>query len=157
MKTRVVLAVVLFALALAAQTFAQTADKTFGEITAAFEGTWKVDGKEMYEKWEKTGAGFVGKGYSLKDNQEKISETLEIRIIDGKIFYLAIAAGQNNGATVKFELTKSGDGEFVFENPAHDFPKKLVYKKTSETEMSAQVLGEGGKGFTLKFTKVKIS
>lgn len=130
--------------------FAQTTDQSL----SFFAGTWKMEGKESYEKWEKSGDSvFKGKSYKVKDGKESISETLEIKSIDGKIYYLATVLNQNNGATIKFALTSAKDNEFIFENPEHDFPKKLIYKKMSETEMFVRVLGDGGKGFSFKMMK----
>ena len=129
---------------------AQTADQSLN----FFAGVWKTEGKENFEKWEKSGDSILkGKAYKVRNGKESVSETLEIKNIDGKLYYLATVPNQNNGATVKFALTGSKDNEFVFENPEHDFPKKLVYKKLSETEMFVQVLGAEGKGFSFKMFK----
>ncbi|NJM53119.1 MAG: hypothetical protein HC846_06835 [Blastocatellia bacterium] len=92
-----------------------------------FAGTWKREGRESYENWEKSGdSAFKGRAYKVADGKENLSETLEIKSIDGKIYYLATALNQNKGATIRFALTSSKDNEFVFENPEHDFPKKIV-------------------------------
>lgn len=134
--------------------FGQISDKTLDQITNLFAGTWKTEGKENYEKWEKTDSAFKGKGYNIKNNQEKITEYFEIKNINGKIYYMATVPNQNNGATVKFVLTKWDNDEFVFENPEHDFPKKIIYKKLSDREMFVQVLGQGNKGFSFKTAKL---
>lgn len=126
------------------------------KVFAILEGTWQLEGRETYEKWESTAAGFFGKGYKIKDGSEKVSETLEIRAIDGALFYLATVPDQNNGATVRFKLTEIGGDRAVFENPEHDFPKKLIYERNGDGGLTAQVLGAGGKGFTLRFKRVAI-
>jgi len=79
---------------------------------------------------------------------------IEIQKHRRKDFLSGNRAKSNNGATVKFALTTFKDNEFVFENPEHDFPKKIVCKKVSATEMFAQVLGEGGKGYSFKMVKL---
>ena len=132
----------------------QASNQTMNQIVGLFAGTWKVEGKETFEKWEKNDSAFKGKGYQLKDNQEKVSEYLEIKNIEGRIYYLATVLNQNNGATVKFALTKAENDEFVFENPEHDFPQKLIYKKLSDREMFVRVLGKAGKGFSFKMSKL---
>jgi len=33
--------------------------------------------------------------------------------------------------------------EAVFENPAHDFPKRVIYRKNGEGTLSARVEGDG--------------
>lgn len=147
MKIKLLLILVVFSCVSA---FAQSAEQL-----NFFAGTWKREGRESYEQWEKSGDSFRGKSYKVNDGKEILSETLEIKSIDGKIYYLATTLNQNKGATIKFVLTNSKDNEFVFENPEHDFPKKIVYKKVSETEMAVQVLGDGGKGFSFKMAKVQ--
>jgi hypothetical protein len=131
--------------------FAQSAE----EISNFLAGTWKMEGKESFEQWEKSGeSALKGRSFKIKDGKENVSETLEIKNIDGKIYYLATVPDQNNGATISFVLTAAKDNEFIFENAEHDFPKKLIYQKVSETELFVQVLGDGGKGFSFKMTKV---
>jgi hypothetical protein len=120
-----------------------------------FAGTWKVEGKETYEMWELSGDSLIGKGYKVNDGAEKISETLAIKSIDREFNDLTSVLDQNDGKTVKFKMTGFAKDEFTFENPEHDFPKKLFYRKNSPTELFMQVLGDDGKGFSLKMIKVK--
>ena len=135
---------------------AQSDGGGFAEVNSFFEGTWKMDGKETFEKWEVSGdKGLKGTGYKLKEGEKKVSETLEIKSIDGNIFYIATVPNQNNGAGIKFKMTGTDKSEYVFENAAHDFPKKIIYKKLSPTEMFVQVLGDGGKGFSFKMTMIE--
>ena len=47
---------------------------------------------------------------------------------DGEIYYCPIVAGQNAGEAVFFKLVFAQDTSFVFENPKHDFPQKVVYE-----------------------------
>lgn len=134
---------------------AQTEDGTLEKITSFLAGTWKIEGKETYEKWEKAGGGvFKGKSYRLKGGKEHVSETIEIKTVDGIVYYIPTVFDQNEGLAVRFALTGSNNDEFHFENPDHDFPKKIVYKKVSATEMLVEVSGENGKGFSLKLIKL---
>lgn len=43
-----------------------------------------------------------------------------------------------------FKLTRVTANEAVFENPEHDFPKRIIYRKKSATEMTASI--DGGEG-----------
>ncbi|MFT5166336.1 MAG: hypothetical protein ACI8P3_001567 [Saprospiraceae bacterium] len=43
---------------------------------------------------------------------------------------------------------------YSFENPAHDFPEKIIYQFLSTTQFFVQVLGEKDKGFSFKMDKV---
>ena len=55
-------------------------------------------------------------------------ENITIEARDGEIYYCPIVAGQNAGEAVFFKLVFAQDTSFVFENPKHDFPQKVVYE-----------------------------
>ncbi len=154
MKSGTLILSILFLFSLSLSAFSQSEKVSMNAVQNFFGGTWKVEGRETYERWEVSGESLVGRGYKIKDGAEKLSENLEIKCIEGKIYYLATVPDQNDGKTVRFALTSSSESEFTFENPEHDFPKKLIYKKNSPTEMFVQVLGEGGKGFSFKMIKI---
>lgn len=82
----------------------------------------------------------------------KVSEYLEIKKHDNHIVYTASVVNQNQGKAIDFKLTKT-DSTFTFENPNHDFPKKIVYQKLSDTEIFVQVSDENNKGFLYKMTR----
>lgn len=117
-------------------------------------GTWKVEGKETYEVWEKTdGNALKGSSYKIKEGKKIITETLSIKNADGKMVYEATVVNQNEGKAIPFTLSSNIVKGYSFENPNHDFPTKIIYQKTSDTELVVQVLGGDEKGFTLKFIK----
>ena len=92
-------------------------------------GTWKIENKQTFETWNKVSeTEFTGKSYKLINGEKKVTETLSIKIIDEKIIYEATVPNQNEGKTIPFELIKSDDHFISFENPEHDFPKKIQYK-----------------------------
>lgn len=150
--SRIVFVILLVAFA-AASVLGQESSDDAKRVATMLEGTWKVDGKETYEKWEPSGTAFRGKGYKIRNGSEIITEQLEVKVIDDAVYYLATVADQNNGATVRFKLTESGADRLVFENPEHDFPKKIIYRKVLENELAVQVLGDGDKGFAMRFLR----
>lgn len=124
------------------------------EALGFLAGTWKVEGKETYEVWEKTdGNELKGSSYKIKDGKKVVTETLSIKNVDGKIVYEATVANQNKGKAIPFTLSPDTSKGYSFENPGHDFPTKIIYQKTSDTGLMIQVLGADDKGFTLKFIK----
>lgn len=137
---------------MAAPAAAQTVK--ISDVADFLKGTWKINEKERYEHWTVCPDKLEGRGFNLENGLEKTYETLEIRMVDGKIKYFATVPDQNDGKTIEFPLTKSSANELTFENPDHDFPKKIVYKKLSPTEISVSVFGEGEKGFSLKLVKI---
>jgi len=81
-----------------------------------------------------------------------VSEYLEITELSSVITYSAAVLLQNQGKPIPFILTKT-DSVYSFENPAHDFPKKIAYHKKSDTEIFVQVSDGGKKGFSFTMHK----
>ncbi|MBX3044256.1 MAG: hypothetical protein KIT33_03730 [Candidatus Kapabacteria bacterium] len=116
-------------------------------------GTWKMENKEVYEHWDKLNENTLkGFSYKLKDGQMLISEYLDIRKVGKEILYSATVLKQNSGNPVDFKLTKT-DSTYIFENPNHDFPKKIVYQRLTDTEIYVQVSDGKQKGFAYKMQK----
>ena len=125
----------LITLLLAAATTA-TSQPTLPDFLA---GTWKMEGKEMYEHWDKLNENhFKGVSYAMKNGKVRIMEYLQISRSGNEVNYAANALGQNDGKAIPFKLTKS-DSVYVFENPSHDFPKKISYRLLSPGEMFVDV------------------
>jgi len=128
-------------------TFAQSGFPDF------LQGTWKMENKETYEHWDKLNDNALkGFSYKLDNGQLLISEYLDISRDGNKTIYTATVSNQNNGKGIIFELTES-DSTFTFENPEHDFPKKIVYHKLSDTELFITVSDGNQEGFAYKMTK----
>jgi len=116
-------------------------------------GTWKMEGKESYENWEKSENILVGKSFKIKDGQKKVSETLEIIIQNNQIIYVPTVFNQNDGKSIPFVLESNKENLFSFENPKHDFPKKIQYKIVNDNELYVSVLGDNDQGFSYKLIK----
>lgn len=155
MKTKQTNLILLFFALLISQT-AIFAQNEIEELSFLI-GTWKVENKDTFEVWEivEGGGEFKGNSYKIKDGQKKVTETLVLKAVDGQVYYLATVPDQNEGKTVKFTLSSSSNGEFTFENPAHDFPKKIIYKKVSDTELFVKVFGDGEKGFSFTMNRIE--
>jgi uncharacterized protein YciI len=120
------------------------------------EGTWKRENKEIYEHWDKlNNLTLKGFSYELNDEQIRITEYLEISKKNNDIIYTATVINQNQGKGIEFKLTKTGS-TYTFENPNHDFPKKIVYQKLLETEISVQISDGKQKEFSYRMTKQNI-
>lgn len=120
------------------------------------QGTWKIENKETYEHWNKINdTTLKGFSYSMENGQMIISEYLDILQNKNEVIYTATVLNQNEGKGINFKLTKN-DSTFTFENPKHDFPKKIVYQKLSETEVSVKVSDGKQKGFAYKMMKQNV-
>lgn len=132
-----------------------TVNLTFAQsnIPDFLQGTWKMENKEIYEHWDKLNSQTLkGFSYKLKNGQMEISEYLDISERDNQIIYTATVINQNSGNGIEFKLTKT-DSTYTFENPVHDFPKKISYQKISENEVFVQVSNGKQKGFSYKMVK----
>lgn len=117
-------------------------------------GTWKMENKEIYEHWDiLSESKMKGFSYQMKNNKMVVSEYLDIFAQGSDIIYTASVLNQNKGEGIDFRMTQS-DSLFVFENPNHDFPKKVSYQKRSDTEIFVQVSDGKLKGFSYNMHKV---
>jgi len=107
-------------------------------------------GTTGYEKWEKLNQNeFKGSGITMKGSQIVFEEKLRILVKDGNIYYVADVS-ENNEPTY-FKFTELTDNSFVCENPQHDFPKKISYKKNGN-KIYASISGDG-KSYDFVFEK----
>lgn len=112
------------------------------------QGTWKIQNKEKYEHWDILNKTMMkGISYSTVNGQIKISEYIEIQALNDGIYYVAHVVNQNNGNGIPFTLVQS-DSAFSFENPVHDFPKKIEYIPQSATQILVRVSDGKKKGFS---------
>jgi hypothetical protein len=90
----------------------------------------------------------LGLSRTLKDGRMASFEFLRIADIDGVPTYLAQPGGRPPTA---FKRTDGGERWVRFENPAHDFPTRIEYRREGET-LQAQVGGKGRDGKEMRFT-----
>ena len=70
------------------------------------------------------------------------------------VFYIAHPGARSPGT--EFKLTRSAEGEAVFENPQHDFPKRISYRRAADGTLTAAVDGgEGTKGITFAYRPMR--
>ncbi|TCC93820.1 hypothetical protein EZ428_03350 [Pedobacter frigiditerrae] len=114
-------------------------------------GSWemKTAKGKITETWLKYKDSLIGKSYrhNLKGDSV-LTETLVIKKIDGNFYYCSKVSGQNDNQTIKFKLLPVKENTFIFENPSHDFPQRIVYQNKAKDELLAWVEGEknGKKG-----------
>ena len=116
-------------------------------------GTWKIEGKQNYESWAKEDNRLTGQSYKIENGQKVVSETIELKKVENQIVYTAKVFDQNEGKSIPFILKSSKNDLFSFENPTHDFPKKIQYQILNEHKLYVSVLGEDDKGFSYHLIK----
>ncbi len=96
------------------------------------EGTWKMTTKRgaVCEEWKKVNDKHLqSRGYFLRGADTIITERVALTLNpDGVIYYTSTVENQNNQQPIAFKLTAAEGTRFSFENPSHDFPKRIVYR-----------------------------
>ncbi|MEI6347861.1 MAG: DUF6265 family protein [Bacteroidota bacterium] len=107
-------------------------------------GVWENKSPEgiATEIWVKQNdTAYYGTSYFVIGKDTVSSETISLTQVGKDLFYIPTVKNQNNGKAVKFTLTTLSDNQLVFENPKHDFPQKISYKKISNDSLVAEISG----------------
>ncbi len=111
------------------------------EIAQWLVGTWKNTAFNHTEIWKQEGNTLKGNGLAVEGKDTLFYERLEINFAANPLVYTTWVKGQNDGSGIEFKLTEATDTSWLFENPQHDFPKKIHYIKIGDTIMDARVSG----------------
>lgn len=100
-------------------------------------GTWESqDAEPVGERWVRGAHGLVGSGYVIPPVEctgegacaaEPVeTESLELIERDGALVYVATPRTQER---TEFVITELDAAHFVAENPEHDFPTRIEYRR----------------------------
>jgi hypothetical protein len=106
------------------------------------EGTWKMTTKRgaICEEWKIVNKNYLqNKGYMIKGSDTVVTERVALTKTGNGIFYTSTVEEQNNKQPIAFKMTKANGNTFVFENLAHDFPKRIVYKIIAADSLQAWI------------------
>jgi hypothetical protein len=147
--------------AVAAVAFAPAAGRQAGsqfDGLAWMAGCWRSErgGVVSEEQWmAPAGGAMFGTSRTVRGGRLMEFEFLEIRAREDGVDYVAHPSGQ---ATTAFRLTAPAtDGkDAVFENPEHDFPRRVVYRHEPDGSMHARIEGErNGQLRVIDFSKAR--
>jgi len=104
--------------------------------THAFVGCWESADGLAREVWNMDPSGWLF-GYALNRNESgKITffEHMRIENTDGVQTLIVMAQGDKPVGFVRTNIggIETGDTEFTFENPVHDFPQTIRYWRTDK-------------------------
>jgi len=121
-------------------------------------GDWQTAAggrSQIEEHWTKAAGGtMIGMGRTLARDKTYEFEYLRIEQRADGIFYVAHPKGQCPGTD--FKLTRASATEAIFENPQHDFPKRIIYRKTGDDALAASIDGgEGTKATSFTYQRMK--
>jgi hypothetical protein len=107
---------------------------------AWMSGCWDMtrNGRHVVEHWlEPEGGTLIGVSRTVAGGKTTEWEFVLIREGAHGLEYVAKPSGQ---AEATFTSTRVTATEAVFENPAHDFPKKIVYRRDGD-KLTAAIEG----------------
>lgn len=119
-------------------------------------GTWSETkaGVTTRETWQASDGALVGNGETLRAGKPPQVERMKITAEAAGATFTAIIPGQ---PPTPFLLLPGGEGEAVFENKAHDFPQRVIYRRCG-VDLCARIEGTlGGKPQSMawRYTRVK--
>ncbi len=125
-------------LLLAPLVWAETGVEKLGWMAGCWELRSSNGAFSIEEQWMKPGGeSMSGMGRTIRNGKTIFTEFQRISVEDGKLTYTARIG--TKGMTM-FPLLKMSDTEVVFENPAHDFPQRVIYRK-AEGGLFARIEG----------------
>lgn len=121
--------------------------KKYAELEKAgwLIGKWGFNSSEgnLSENWVKVNDSvYNGESYFVIGKDTVFAETVVLAEANGVLAYTVTVPGQNEEKPVRFAMTSGNGSEMVFENPAHDFPSKITYKKISNDSLVAEISGK---------------
>jgi hypothetical protein len=141
---------------LAATTCAQAAPCDNLHPARWLVGQWAAESSDriVLETWrEASAATFEGSGVTTARSDGAVLDSEELRLVAmaDAVFYVAKVA--HNPYPVAFRLTTCVDGRLVFENPTHDFPRRLEYVRQADGGLEVTVSDGAERGFKLQFQR----
>ena len=128
---------------------------TLGDISW-IAGDWQTapgGRRQIEEHWTAVAGGsMMGVSRTVAGDKTVEFEYLRIEQRADGIYYVAHPKARCPGTD--FKLTRASATEAVFENPQHDFPKRIIYRKTDYGLTASIDAGEGSKGMSFVFKKM---
>jgi hypothetical protein len=116
------------------------------EELAWISGDWETtpggSGRQVDEHWTKiAGGSMIGMSRTVAGGKTVFFEYLRIEKRGAAIYYVAHPKARTPGTD--FKLVRLTAQEAVFENLAHDFPKRIIYRKNGDGALTARIEGDG--------------
>ena len=137
--------VLLAAISTASTQEPATETRTIADL-AWISGDWQTPAggrAQIEEHWtQPAGATMMGLSRTVAGNKTVEFEYLRIEQRSDGIFYVAHPKARCPGTD--FKLTRLTGQEAIFENPQHDFPKRVIYRKNADGSLTASIDGGAG-------------
>lgn len=107
-------------------------------------GCWELraGARVTQEQWMAPSGGvMLGMSRTTVRDTVREWEHLYLGPAGGRVAYVADPSGQ---AETAFSAVQISDSMLVFENPAHDFPQRIVYRRRGSDSLIARIEGPRG-------------
>lgn len=140
--------------ALTATSAAATPPPEPAAAPAWLSGSWVSEQGERWteESWTRPrggmmlGAGSSGRGDQVRDWEH-------MRIAPDSAGVLSFWGSPKGANPVPFRLVSMGPAEAVFENPSHDFPQRIVYRREGKMLIATVSLKDGSKAMSWRYRR----
>jgi Domain of unknown function (DUF6265) len=110
------------------------------------EGCWQgtVNQRDFREQWSPLRGGMlVGVGHTVTQGKTQSYEHLRLEARGDGVYYVATPSGQREAAFKLASIAADDkDALFIFSNPEHDFPQRIIYRRGSEGWLYATIEGK---------------
>ncbi len=116
---------------------------SFGSLTSLVGGTWKMKNSNGYscEKWVKiSDSEMASFAFDIKGRDTTVLE--RVRLINKRGIVTYNVTGAKSGEKSTFKLTSVKNKQFIFEDPKHDFPQRIIYHFIKPNYLHAWIDGK---------------
>lgn len=126
-----------------------------------FMGNWvsHFPGADVYENWHRVNdRELAGYSYTRQQGDSIPFETIRLLEDDQGLHYIVTGAGQPGDSSVRFTASIVSDTLLQFDNPKHDFPTRIRYRRVTTDSIYAEISGmqegrEERQGFPMQRVK----
>lgn len=108
------------------------------------------------ETWRTDDSGLIGLAYMISGADTVLTERLWLRTDGNDIYYNAHP--KENPEPTMFRLVDSDSLKSIFENPEHDFPTRIAYRRIPPDSLVATIsgpMGDSTREIDFPFRRVK--
>jgi hypothetical protein len=113
---------------------------TLAWMSGCWEGT--LVNRHLEEYWTSpSGQTLLGLSRTVVQGKTVAYEFMRIHEEEATLVFTAQPSGQKQAS---FRMARSSDREVVFENPEHDFPQRVIYRRDTAGGLIGRIEGEQG-------------
>jgi hypothetical protein len=108
-------------------------------------GSWRMKTAKGVtgERWKKVSNDELqNQAFKINGKDTMLLERVQLVKKGNDVYYISMVQNQNDGKSVPFKLTESANNQFIFSNPAHDFPQRIVYQFVTQDSIHAWIDGQ---------------